>query len=134
MSNIPADLRYTREHEWARLVEGGRIVVGITDFAQEQLGDIVYLDLPETGTVVAGGEPFGEIESTKSVSDLFAPVGGAVAEVNAECRENPAAVNQDPYGEGWLIVIELRDQGEFDALLSPDEYEAVVRQAAAGAP
>jgi glycine cleavage system H protein len=123
MATIPADLRYTREHEWARLDDDGRITVGITDFAQQQLGDVVYLDLPEAGASVTGGEPLGEIESTKSVSDIYAPVSGVVIENNAESRENPAAVNQDPYGEGWLVVLEPEDPSELDGLLSPDEYE-----------
>jgi glycine cleavage system H protein len=123
MTTIPADLRYTREHEWARLDDDGRITVGITDFAQHQLGDVVYLDLPEAGSSVTGGEPLGEIESTKSVSDVYAPVSGVVVENNADSRENPAAVNQDPYGEGWLVVLEPEDPTEFDGLLSPEEYE-----------
>jgi glycine cleavage system H protein len=123
MSTIPGDLRYTREHEWARLEVDGRITVGITDFAQEQLGDVVYLDLPEVGAKVVGGEPLGEIESTKSVSDIYAPVTGVVAETNGESRDNPAAVNQDPYGEGWLVMIEADDESGFDGLLSAEEYE-----------
>ena len=123
MSTIPDDLRYTREHEWARLEDDGRITVGITDFAQHQLGDVVYLDLPEAGVSVTGGEPLGEIESTKSVSDIYAPVTGVVVENNAESRENPAAVNQDPYGEGWLVVIDPADPADLDGLLSSDEYE-----------
>ncbi|MGH2767456.1 MAG: glycine cleavage system protein GcvH [Actinomycetota bacterium] len=122
MSHIPTELRYTREHEWARLESDGRVTVGITDFAQEQLGDVVYLDLPEVGEPVVGGEPLGEIESTKSVSDIYAPVSGTVTEVNTECRENPAAVNQDPYGEGWLVVIEPHDALEFDGLPTAEEY------------
>ena len=123
MATIPDDLRYTREHEWARLEDDGRITVGITDFAQQQLGDVVFLDLPQAGTDVTGGEPLGEIESTKSVSDLYAPVSGVVAEQNAACRENPAAVNQDPYGEGWLVMISPADAADLDTLLSADEYE-----------
>lgn len=123
MATIPDDLRYTREHEWARLEDDGRITVGITDFAQHQLGDVVYLDLPQNGASVTGGEPLGEIESTKSVSDLYAPVSGVVVEHNAACRENPAAVNQDPYGEGWLILLEPADPADLDSLLSADEYE-----------
>jgi glycine cleavage system H protein len=123
MATIPDDLRYTREHEWARLEDDGRITVGITDFAQQQLGDVVYLDLPESGATVTGGEALGEIESTKSVSDIYAPVSGVVVENNAECRENPAAVNQDPYGEGWLVVLQPADATDLDALLSAEEYE-----------
>lgn len=122
MSNIPPDLRYTREHEWARLEDDGRITVGITDYAQEQLGDIVYLDFPEIGASVVGGEPLGEVESTKSVSDIYAPVSGSVVEVNTDCRDNPAIVNQDPYGEGWMVVIEPEDASEYEGLLTAEEY------------
>jgi glycine cleavage system H protein len=122
LPHIPPDLRYTREHEWARLDEDGRITIGITDYAQEQLGDIVFLDLPDLGDAVVGGEPMGEVESTKSVSDIYSPLGGKVAEVNTEARENPAAVNQDPYGEGWLVVVDPEDPSEFDALLTAEEY------------
>ena len=130
MSTIPADLRYTREHEWARLDDDGRVTVGITDFAQSQLGDVVYLDLPEPGASVTSGEPFGEIESTKSVSDIYAPGGGAVAETNGEARDNPAAVNQDPYGEGWLVVLTPGDPTEFDGLLTAEEYERFLAEEA----
>jgi glycine cleavage system H protein len=130
MATIPDDLRYTREHEWARLEDDGRITVGITDFAQHQLGDVVYLDLPDTGVAVTGGEPLGEIESTKSVSDIYAPMSGVVVESNAGTRENPAAVNQDPYGEGWLVVLDPADAADLDALLSAEEYEQfLVREA-----
>jgi glycine cleavage system H protein len=131
MSNIPPDLRYTREHEWARLENDGRVSVGITDYAQEQLGDIVYLDLPEVGSRVQGGEPLGEVESTKSVSDVYSPVTGEVVETNGECRDNPAAVNQDPYGEGWFVMVQPEDASEFDGLLTADEYEAFLREEAA---
>src|SRR6266568_5416162 len=117
MSLIPQDLRYTREHEWASAAQDGKVKVGITDFAQERLGDVVYLDLPPAGSAVTAGESMGEIESTKSVSDIFAPLSGTVAEVNAECQDNPAVVNQDPYGEGWLVVIEASDGPGEDALL-----------------
>jgi glycine cleavage system H protein len=130
MSSIPPDLRYTREHEWARLDDDGRITVGITDFAQHQLGDVVYLDLPEPGADVTSGEPFGEIESTKSVSDIYAPVNGVIAETNAESRDNPAAVNQDPYGEGWLVVLTPGDPSEYEGLLSPEEYERFLAEEA----
>ncbi|MGH2731814.1 MAG: glycine cleavage system protein GcvH [Actinomycetota bacterium] len=122
MSSIPVDLRYTREHEWARLEEGGRVIVGITDFAQSKLGDIVYLDLPGPGTAVSAGEPMGEVESTKSVSDLYSPMTGTVVETNGDTGENPALVNLDPYGEGWLVVVELTDRGEYDGLLTAEEY------------
>lgn len=128
MSLIPPDLRYTREHEWARLDDAGRITVGITEFAQERLGDVVYLDLPAAGAAVTAGESMGEIESTKSVSDIFAPVNGSIAEINSECAENPAAVNQDPYGEGWLIAIMASDPAQYESLLTAAQYEAVVAE------
>lgn len=130
MSNVPQDLRYTREHEWARLEDDGRLTVGITDFAQQQLGDVVFLDLPEIDQTVESGETLGEIESTKSVSDLFCPITGSVVEINTEAKDNPAAVNQDPYGEGWLVVIDPADPGEFDGLMMPDEYEAFLEEEA----
>lgn len=130
MSNVPQDLRYTREHEWARLEDDGRVTVGVTDFAQEQLGDVVFIDLPEVGDDVEGGEPMGEVESTKSVSDIYSPIGGKVAEVNAECNENPVALNQDPYGEGWLLAIDPSDRTEFDGLLTPEEYESFLQEEA----
>lgn len=126
MSNIPPDLRYTREHEWARLEEDGRVTVGITDYAQEQLGDVVYLDLPDVGEAVTAAEPMGEVESTKSVSDIYSPITGSIADVNVECRDNPAAVNQDPYGEGWLVVIDPQDPSEYDGLLTAEEYRGLL--------
>jgi len=123
MSQIPDDLQYTREHEWARLEVDGRITVGVTDFAQEQMGDVVFLDLPAVGAALEGGEPMGEIESTKSVSDVFSPVSGTCIEVNSESKDNPAALNLDPYGEGWLVVVEPSDPTEFEGLMSAEEYE-----------
>jgi glycine cleavage system H protein len=123
MPNTPSDLRYTREHEWARKDDDGRLSVGITDYAQDQLGDIVYIQLPAQGADVTAGDPMGEVESTKSVSDIYSPVSGKVAEVNAEVIENPEGVNQDPYGEGWLVVIEPSDATEFDGLMTSEEYE-----------
>ncbi|MGI8427533.1 MAG: glycine cleavage system protein GcvH [Actinomycetota bacterium] len=131
MSQIPDDLQYTREHEWGRLDVDGRITVGITDFAQEQMGDVVYLDLPAVGQALEGGEPMGEVESTKSVSDIFSPVTGTCAEVNVEAKDNPAALNQDPYGEGWLIVVEPSDATEFEGLMSAEEYESFCSDAPA---
>lgn len=130
MSNVPQDLRYTREHEWARLEDDGRITIGITDFAQEQLGDVVFLDLPDIDEAVESGETLGEIESTKSVSDLYSPITGSVVELNGETKDNPAAVNQDPYGEGWLLVIDPTDKTEFDGLMTPEEYEGFLEEEA----
>lgn len=131
MSKIPEDLRYTKEHEWARLEPDGQVTMGLTDFAQKQLVDVVYLDLPEVGATVSVGEPMGEVESTKSVSDIYPPVSGEVNAVNGECRDNPAAVNQDPYGEGWLITITPSDPSQFETLLSGQDY-GLFLQAEAG--
>lgn len=124
--NIPEDLRYTREHEWVRL-EGGKARIGITDFAQETLGDVVYVEIPEVGTEVRSGEAFGEVESTKSVSDVFAPVTGTVSERNDSLADAPELLNQDPYGRGWMAVVELADpSGTQESLISAQEYAAFV--------
>lgn len=122
---LPEDLRYTADHEWVR-VEDGRARVGITDYAQDALGDVVYLDLPAVGTAVTANEKVSEVESTKSVSDIFAPISGTVVEVNAELEANPQSVNEDPYGAGWICVIEPADQGELEGLLSADAYRALL--------
>lgn len=119
--NVPEELRYSTDHEWVR-VEQGSLRVGITDYAQDALGDVVYVELPDVGTQVVAGEPFGEVESTKSVSELYSPVSGVVAEVNAALAESPEKVNEDPYGEGWMCVIELNDSAELDALLDSAGY------------
>ena len=123
--NVPEDLRYSSDHEWARL-EGGRVRVGITDFAQDTLGDVVFVQLPEIGSRVEAGGTFGEVESTKSVSDLYAPVGGTIAEVNAELADAPNRLNDDPYGEGWICVIEPDDAGQLDALLDAAGYAKLI--------
>ena len=123
---FPEDLRYTKEHEWARDEGGSRVRVGITDFAQDALGDVVYVDIPEVGTEVQAGTPFGEVESTKSVSDVYSPVTGRVAERNAELEERPELVNQDPYGEGWIVTIEVADAGQLAALMGRDDYQRFV--------
>jgi glycine cleavage system H protein len=128
MTEVPPDLRYTREHEWMRQ-EGDRVVVGITDYAQDQLGDIVFLALPEPGTEVEAGTPFGEVESTKSVSDVYSPVSGTVVEKNAAAEESPELINSDPYGEGWLVVIEPTGDGGGD-LLGAEDYERFLEQEA----
>lgn len=119
--NVPEDLKYTKEHEWVR-VEGERLTVGITDFAQDALGDVVYVDVPETGTQVRAGEPFGEVESTKSVSDVYSPVSGTVIERNPALTDAPELVNRDPYGEGWMVVITPSDATEVEGLLEPGAY------------
>lgn len=123
--NAPDDLRYSTDHEWARL-EDGRIRVGITDYAQDTLGDVVFVQLPEAGARVEAGGTFGEVESTKSVSDLYAPVAGTIAEVNVELVDAPNRLNEDPYGEGWICVIEPDDPAQLDALLDADGYRALV--------
>jgi glycine cleavage system H protein len=123
----PEDLRYTEEHEWAR-IEGDRATVGITDYAQELLGDIVYVDLPEVGATVEGGSPFGEIESTKSVSDLYSPFTGTVTAVNEELEANPELVNADPYGRGWLVEIEVEAGEPGMSLLDAQGYAALVAE------
>jgi glycine cleavage system H protein len=121
--DFPEDLKYTEQHEWARL-EGSRVRVGITDYAQDALGDVVYVDTPDVGTEVKGGEPFGEVESTKSVSDVYAPVSGTVVEVNALLADTPDRVNEDPYGEGWMIVIEPSDLSAYENLWDAQRYRA----------
>ncbi len=125
--NVPPDLRYTKEHEWVSL-EGDTGSVGITDFAQDQLGDIVYLDLPAAGAPLTQFGKLGEIESVKAVSDLFSPVSGEVAEVNQEAIDSPELVNQEPYGRGWLIKVRLSDPGEIEGLLLAEAYSAFVAQ------
>ena len=126
MSQVPEDRRYTSEHEWAR-EEGGRIFVGITDHAQEQLGDIVFVGLPDPGSEVEAGKPLGEVESTKSVSDVYSPATGKVIEKNQKVEQNPELINSDPYGEGWLVAIE--GSGGIDGLMDAAAYR---RQIEAG--
>lgn len=121
--NVPEDLRYTSEHEWLR-PSGAIVRVGITDFAQDALGDVVFVELPAVGSAVEKGGPLGEVESTKSVSQIYAPVTGTVVEANEQLRDSPELVNSDPYGEGWLCEIEPADLTEIDALLGPEEYRS----------
>ena len=122
---IPDDLRYSSDHEWVRL-EDGRARVGITDYAQDALGDVVFVDLPEVGATVAAGESISEVESTKSVSDIYAPVAGTVAEVNGDLADNPERLNEDPYGEGWIFVLTVEDPSAIDGLLDAAAYRALV--------
>jgi glycine cleavage system H protein len=124
---FPDDLRYTQEHEWARK-KGRTIVVGITEFAQDQLGDVVYLELPEVGDLVKRGESFGVVESTKAVSELFAPVSGKIVEVNDPLSDAPETVNDDPYEEGWMVAIEPSDPKELDELLDAKAYQEFVEE------
>lgn len=121
MANVPDDLKYTAEHEWAR-PEGSTVRVGVTDYAQEALGDVVYVSLPEVGAKVEQGQPFGEIESTKSVSDLYAPVTGTISARNDALDGRPELVNSDPYGEGWIVEIEAADAAQLDGLMDAASY------------
>ncbi|MFN8416784.1 MAG: glycine cleavage system protein GcvH [Cytophagaceae bacterium] len=123
--NFPAELKYSKDHEWIR-VEGNFGFVGITDFAQKELGDIVYLDVASVGNTLSKEEVFGTIEAVKTVSDLFMPVSGKVVELNAAIEANPELVNSDPYGEGWIVKIDLSNTSEVDALLSADDYKKLI--------
>jgi glycine cleavage system H protein len=125
MANVPKDLKYTREHEWAKQ-EGDRVRVGITAYAQEQLGDVVFVELPKVGARVTATKNFGVVESVKAVSDLFAPISGEVAEVNGELGQKPEIVNQDPYGKGWMLVVKPSSKGEWDQLLTAQQYEELI--------
>jgi glycine cleavage system H protein len=122
MSNVPENLHYSKDHEWIR-VEGGVGTVGITDHAQDSLGDVVYVELPKAGETFAAHETFGSVESVKAVSELFIPVAGEVVEVNESLQDEPEKVNSDPYGEGWMVRVRLAEPGEVDGLLNAAEYE-----------
>ena len=124
--DIPQELRYTREDEWVRL-EGERVVLGVTDYAQQQLGDVVFVELPAVGATVERGEPFGVVESVKAVADLFGPVSGRVVEVNTTLADQPELVNQDCYGDGWMLVLEPDDAAEVEALLVASDYRQHVK-------
>ena len=123
--HVPDDLQYTSDHEWVR-VEGSRAKVGITDYAQDALGDVVFVQLPDVGTTVTAGGPASEVESTKSVSDVYAPLSGNVVDVNTDLTDAPQRLNDDPYGEGWIFVIELSDATEVDGLLDAAAYTALI--------
>jgi glycine cleavage system H protein len=123
---VPEDRRYTSEHEWA-LLEGDNVRVGITDYAQDQLGDVVFVGLPEAGSEVQAGQPLGEVESTKSVSDIYSPVTGKVLEVNSAVEQAPETVNEDPYGQGWLVVIEP-SSSDYEQLLSAADYRKLTEE------
>ena len=122
--NIPEDLQYTKSHEWVR-IEGDTATIGITDHAQDELGDVVFVELPDEGATFDAGESFGTVESVKAVSDLYAPVGGEVVEVNTSLEDAPEKINEDPYGEGWMVKLRTSDEAD---LLSPEEYEKVVEE------
>ncbi len=122
MSNIPEHLRYSKDHEWV-LVEGDVATVGITDYAQHSLGDVVYIDFPRAGDKFAAHEAFGSVESVKAVSEVFIPIGGEVVEINESLNDTPEAVNSDPYGTGWMVKVKMDNPGEADGMLSGEEYE-----------
>jgi glycine cleavage system H protein len=128
MSNVPVDLKYTKEHEWAK-IEGDRARIGITAFAQEQLGDVVFVELPKVGAKVTSMSTFGVVESVKAVSDLYAPVSGEVLDVNTELAKKPELVNADPYGQGFMLVVKPVDPKELDSLMSAADYERLIAEA-----
>ena len=121
---VPQDLQYTKSHEWVR-IEDGTATVGITDHAQDELGDVVFVELPEQGATLSAGDSFGAVESVKAVSDLYAPIGGEVVEVNDALEDSPEKINEDPYGEGWILKIRISDEGD---LLSASDYEKVLEE------
>ena len=125
MSQTPSELKYASSHEWARLEEDGTVTIGVTDFAQEQLGDVVFVELPEVGAELASEDEFGVIESVKAASDLFAPVSGEVIEVNDQLDDDPELVNSDPYGDAWLLKVRLSNVAELEGLLDADAYSAL---------
>ncbi|MEM1418181.1 MAG: glycine cleavage system protein GcvH [Myxococcota bacterium] len=126
MASYPSDLRYTKDHEWARLLDDSVVEVGVTGYAVEQLGDVTLVDLPEVGSDVQAHERFGDIESVKTVSELFAPVSGEIVEVNDELEGSPELVNEGPYDKGWMVRIKVNDPGEFESLMEPHQYEDFV--------
>lgn len=125
--DFPDDAKYTKEHEWVR-VQGKVATIGITDYAQEQMGDIVYVEMPDDGLILAKGDAFGVVESVKSVSDVYSPLSGKIVETNDPLKDNPETVNEDPYNEGWLVKLELTDPVELDELLDARDYEAFVTE------
>ncbi|RME35321.1 MAG: glycine cleavage system protein GcvH [Gammaproteobacteria bacterium] len=126
MSNVPEDLRYTESHEWVALQEDGTVRVGITDYAQQQLGDLVYVELPEVGQNFVSGAECAVVESVKSASDLYMPVSGEIVSVNEELADSPELINQDPYGQGWIFEVQPTDPGELDGLLDADGYRELI--------
>ncbi|HEX9665279.1 MAG TPA: glycine cleavage system protein GcvH [Thermodesulfobacteriota bacterium] len=127
MIDIPEELKYTDEHEWAK-IEDDLVVIGITDYAQDALGEIVYIELPSEGDEITKGDSFGGVESTKSVSDLYAPVSGEVIEVNESLLDSPETINEDPYGDGWLIKVKIHDSDEFDDLMDNEQYSEFIEK------
>ncbi len=124
--NVPSDVRYSQDHEWVRVEEGNRLRIGVTDYAQDALGDVVFIELPAVGTTVEVGGVFGEVESTKSVSELFAPVAGSIVEVNHDLEVTPERVNEDPYGDGWICVLDPTDPTAADSLMDAEAYSALL--------
>ena len=122
----PEDRRYTSQHQWVRQIEDGMALVGITDFAQDQLGEIVYLELPEVGETLEEGEPYGVVESAKSSSDLFTPLDGKVVDINSDAEDDPSMVNTDPYGEGWMLRVRPSEEDAYERLMGAAEYEDLV--------
>lgn len=125
--NFPADLKYTKDHEWVKL-EGDVATIGITDFAQGELGDVVFVEIETEGESLDAEDTFGTVEAVKTVSDLYMPLAGEIVEVNAGLEDAPESVNSDPYGDGWMIKVKISDQGEYDALMSADDYKASIGQ------
>lgn len=130
MSNVPADLKYTRDHEWLQLLEDGTVRVGITDHAQSALGDLVFVETPEAGAVLSAGDACAVVESVKAASDIYSPVTGEVVEVNEALAETPEMINQDPYGDGWIMAITPDDPDEIEALMDADAYQELLDQEA----
>ena len=127
--NVPAELRYSTDHEWIRQ-DGDTVTIGITEYAQDALGDVVFVEMPEAGSAVSAGDSFSEVESTKSVSDIYAPVSGSISEVNSDLEGEPELLNSDPYGRGWICRIEMNDASELDALMDAGAYRALTESAA----
>ncbi|KYG33571.1 glycine cleavage system protein GcvH [Alkalihalobacillus trypoxylicola] len=127
MSNLPKDFKYSEEHEWVK-VEGDKVRVGITDFAQSELGDIVFVELPEVGDSIEADEPFGSVESVKTVSELYAPLSGKVVEINEDLDDSPEFVNESPYEKAWMIVIEPSDQSELEKLMTAEQYQEMIKE------
>jgi glycine cleavage system H protein len=128
MANVPSDLKYTKDHEWAR-VSGNRATIGLTDFAQRQLGDVVFVQLPTLNDKLSAGDAFGSVESVKAVSEVYMPVSGSIIEINDSVNEDPENINTDPYGAGWLVAIQLSDPAEVAQLLTAAQYEAYIAEA-----
>lgn len=126
-NNLPAELKYSEEHEWVK-TEGDKVRIGITDFAQSEFGDIVFVELPEVGDEIEADEPFGSVESVKTVSELYAPISGKVVEINENLDDSPEFVNESPYEKAWMIVVEPKDAGEVDKLMSADEYNTMISE------